>query len=86
MGYFFVTGKIIPSNNKKSYRVFAFTENKAKIFVGLVARKELSRLLCKEIAYADICRFAEKFYAEKIAQQKLPNFKIIPPKEIKLHI
>jgi hypothetical protein len=75
LGQFYLTGQLVPSASGKSFRVFAITEGNARVFIGLVSRKELVRLLRGEIATADISRYAEAPAAEKIAQEPL-NFSL----------
>jgi len=74
MGNFHLTGQLIPSASGKSFRVFAITEDQKRIFIGLVSRKELYRLLRGEIGTADICKYVE-VEGQQVAQEPL-NFSL----------
>jgi hypothetical protein len=57
-GTFHVTGKIIPSNTGRSYKVYTITETGERVFIGLVSRSALSALFQKKIFQADLCKFS----------------------------
>jgi len=67
---------MIPSATQRSFKVYALNEDNSRVFIGLISRKELSRLLHGEISFADICKYAENPAAEKVAQETLNSLKI----------
>jgi hypothetical protein len=61
-----------PSATKRSFKVFAVCEEDgSRFFVGLIARKELARLLRGEISHGCICKFAQTPTARKVGQETL---------------
>ena len=71
-GTFYVTGIIEPSHHGRSFKVYALAEGK-KVFVGLISRQDLARLLRLEISVADICMFSQNASEE---QESLSGFSV----------
>lgn len=64
-----ITGYLTPSNSGRSFQVFILTDLGKPVFVGLIQRSEIYRLLSREIERANI----SKFYTgvESVAQEPL---------------
>jgi len=71
MGKFFITGHIFPSNSGKSYRVYMICQEKTRIFVGLISRKEISTLLRGDIEKANISKYTDNPNGIKAVQEKI---------------
>ena len=71
MGTFYITGQMIPSNTGRSYRVFIICQDKTRIFIGLISRKEIYKLLKGEVSKGNICKFADSKDSVKVAQETL---------------
>lgn len=67
---FVVAGFLIPSNTGRSFKVYALADDRKRVFIGLVSRKELYRLLRGEIGVADICKYVEAT-GQPTAQEQL---------------
>ena len=64
---------MIPSNTGRSYKVFIICEDKTRVFIGLISRNELYKLLKGEISAGDICKFAESKDSVNVAQETLDS-------------
>ena len=62
---------MIPSNTGRSYKVFIICEDKTRVFIGLISRNELYKLLKGEISAGDICKFSDSKDSVKVAQETL---------------
>ena len=73
LGIFYVTGQIVLSNSGRSFKVFVICEDKTQIFIGLIPKLELYKLLKKEISVVDICKFSDRPNSAKVAQEMLDH-------------
>jgi hypothetical protein len=80
IGRFEVSGAIVPSRSGRSFKVYQIG-NGNRVFIGLVPRVELYRLLRDEIAYADISRFINSKNPRAVAQEQL-SIKIVDPSRL----
>ena len=74
MGLFYITGKIIASTSSKSFKVFVICEDKTRVFIGLITRNDLFRLLKGEFNEGDICKFSDRSDSAKVAQETLEPY------------
>ena len=58
-GQFHLTGKMLLSNSKHSFRVYTLTEKDEFVFLGYVSVKAILAAKEKRVSQADICKFSE---------------------------
>jgi hypothetical protein len=85
VGDFFPTGRMVTSNTGRSFKIYLLTDDGKAVFIGLVSRAAVGRLLRGDTAIESICKYREKPAGREVAQEPL-NFsmKLADPTKLKL--
>jgi hypothetical protein len=83
LGNFYVTGRVERSHKGRSFKIYMLAEDGKWIFVGLISRDELGRLLRGEIEFGSICKYSDsgKPTGKMAAQETLP-IKLADPEKL----
>jgi hypothetical protein len=82
MGDFVPAGRMVKSNNGRSFKIFTFTEDGRSIFVGLISRENLGMLARGERVEVTIYQYVSMPTAEKVAKELDFSIRLADPAKL----
>jgi hypothetical protein len=79
VGEFVLAGRMVKSNNGRSFKIFTFTEDGRSIFVGLISRENLGMLARGERVEIAIYRYVSMPRTEKVTKELDFSVKLADP-------